>query len=122
MRKMLVCAAVAAIAFTARAHGQGRPRIILFQEDNYRGARLELDARASDLRRMRFNDRVSSIRVLSGTWELCAAEGFRGKCITVDRDIPRLNRAGFDDRLSSLRPVSRRDGRDNRRDDRTDRR
>jgi len=71
---------------------------------------------------MRFDDRDSSIRVLSGTWELCDAEVFRGRCITVDRDVPRLERMGFDDRLSSLRPVSRRDGRDNRRDDRYDNR
>jgi len=27
---MLACAAMAAIAFTAGAHGQGRPRIILY--------------------------------------------------------------------------------------------
>jgi hypothetical protein len=124
MRQMLVCAAIAAIAFTAAAYGQaqaqGRPRIILYQEDNYRGARLEVDGEIARIKQLHFNDRVSSVRVLSGTWELCAADDFRGSCISVNRDVPKLNRMGFDDRLSSLRPISRRDGRDNRRDDRQD--
>jgi hypothetical protein len=128
MRRILLSAAVlvAAIAFVAalvgHARAQGRPRIILFQEDNYRGARLELDSEVARVKLMRFDDRVSSVRVLSGIWELCEDDVFRGRCITVSRDEPRLGRLGFDDKLSSLRPISRRDRdrRDDRFDDRRD--
>lgn len=122
MRLTYLCAAMAAasLSFAAAAHGQGRPRIVLYQEDNFRGASLEVNGEVARIKQMRFDDRVSSIRVLSGTWELCEDDAFRGRCITVSRDEPRLDRMGFDDKLSSLRPVSRRDGRYDRRDDRRD--
>ncbi len=116
MRQMLVCAAMAAIVFTASAHGQGRPRIILYQEDNYRGAQLEVNGAVARIKQMRFDDRVSSVRVVSGIWELCEDDVFKGRCITVSRDEARLRRMGFDDKLSSLRPISRRDDRRDRRD------
>lgn len=127
MRMTYLCAAVAAasLSFAAAAQAQGRPAIRLYQEDNYRGASIEVNGEVDRIKQMRFDDRVSSVRVLSGTWELCEDDVFRGRCITVSRDEPRLDRMGFDDKLSSLRPVSRRDGynrRDNRRDYRDDRR
>lgn len=123
MRRITICAAIAAasIAFTSGALGQGRPRIILYQEDNYRGAQLEVTGDEPRIKLRNFDDRVSSVRVISGTWELCADDVFRGQCITVRRDEPNLGRLGFDDMLSSLRPVAdRRDARDDRRDERRD--
>jgi hypothetical protein len=126
MRLTYFCAAVAAAALSFAAGAihdaalaQGRPRVVLYQEDNFRGASLEVNGEVARIKQMRFDDRVSSIRVLSGTWELCEDDAFRGRCITVSRDEPRLDRMGFDDKLSSLRPVSRRDGY-NRGDDRRD--
>jgi hypothetical protein len=124
MRRLFFCAAAmatASLSFAAAVHAQGRPRIVLYQEDNYRGASVEVNGDIARIKQMHFDDRVSSIRVLSGTWELCEDDVFRGRCITVSRDVPRLDRIGFDDRLSSLRPVSRRDDRRDRRDDRRDR-
>jgi hypothetical protein len=135
MRRLFFRAAVLAatsMGFAAAvshdsAWAQGRPRIALYQEDNYRGASIEVSGEVARIKQMHFDDRVSSIRVLSGTWLLCEDDVFRGRCITVSRDVPRLDRMGFDDKLSSLRPVSRRDDRrdgrrGDRRDDRRDRR
>jgi hypothetical protein len=121
MRHILLGAAIAAasLSFIAVANAQGGPRIILFQEDNFRGNSIEITGQVDRIKTMRFDDRVSSVRVLSGTWLLCADDVFKGECITVRGDIPKLDRMGFDDKLSSLRPVGndRRDRYDDRRYD-----
>jgi hypothetical protein len=114
MRVMLFRAAVTATAFlaaAAAAHAQGRPGIILYQEDNFRGNQLPVDGPIPNLDRLRFNDRVSSVRVLYGAWELCDDAFFRGRCVTVGRDEPKLGRLGMDDRVSSVRPAGGRGGR-----------
>lgn len=122
MRRLVLCAAMAvsSFGFAAAVHAQGRPQIILYQEDNFRGNQLRLDGENARLKLDRFDDRASSVRVISGTWELCDDDVFKGRCITVSRDEPKLDRLGMDDRISSARPLSRRDN--NRRDDRRDRR
>jgi len=120
MRRIVLRAAVAAVftSFTAAAlhdsaSAQGRARIILYQEDNYRGQQMVVDGPIGSLKALHFNDRVSSVRVVSGTWLLCADDQYRGDCFTVRGDEPKLGRQGFDDRLSSLRPIG-----NDRRDDR----
>jgi hypothetical protein len=124
MRRFLLCAAAMATSasFIAAANAQGRPQIILYQEDNFRGAQLALGGDAPRIKQMHFDDRASSVRVLSGVWELCSDDVFKGRCITVSRDEPRLDRLGMDDAISSVRLVSRGDDRRDRRDDRRDNR
>ena len=114
MRRMLLCALALSPLFLAAANAQPRPQIILYQEDNFRGQQLIVDGPVERLKTLHFNDRVSSVRVMSGTWLLCADDAYRGDCITVRRDEPRLGKLNFDDRLSSLRPVGN-DRRDDRR-------
>src|SRR5690349_4852218 len=90
MIRTFLCAAALAVLATAAAHApthaQGRPQIILFQEDNYRGNQLPVDRDVANLTDFRFNDRVSSVRVLGGAWRLCADDYGRGRCITVTHD------------------------------------
>jgi hypothetical protein len=107
---------IAMLAFGASAQAQGRPGIVLYQEDNFRGNALPLDGPVRNLVPLHFNDRVSSVQVNYGAWRLCDDEFFRGRCIVVTRDEPKLDRLGMDDRISSVMPV------DDRRDDRRDRR
>jgi len=124
MRRLFLCAAAlaATAAFTASAHAQGRPRVVLYQEDNFRGREIALESEVASLgRELRFNDKLSSVRVLSGTWEFCDDDNFRGRCFILSRDDSKLSRMGWDDRVSSVRPVGRRDGPGNRYDDRRDR-
>lgn len=133
-RILLRCAAavIAVLAFGAAAQGQGprqgRPGIILYQEDNFRGNQLPVDGAVRNLVPLHFNDRISSVRVNYGAWRLCEDDFFRGRCIVVTRDEPKLDRLGMDDRVSSVMPAGdrfddRRDryrGRDRDRDDRRD--
>jgi hypothetical protein len=112
MRRILLCTALAAVSLglAATAYGQGRPRIILYQDDDYRGPQLSIDGDTDRVEPMNFNDRASSVRVLSGIWELCEHDGFGGRCITVSRDEPSLRNFNFNDTLSSVRSLDRRAG------------
>lgn len=107
-------AMIAGLAFGAAAGGQGRPGIILYQEDNFRGNQLPVDGPVRNLAPLHFNDRISSVRVIYGAWRLCDDESFRGRCIVVTHDEPKLGRLGMDDRISSVMPAG--DRYDDRRD------
>jgi hypothetical protein len=92
------------------AVAQGRPRVEVFRDSDYRGDRRVLDGEVRDFNSIGFNDRISSIRVDSGTWEFCEDANFRGRCVTVDRDERDLAGSSLDDRFSSARPVADRRG------------
>jgi hypothetical protein len=120
---------IALLAFGAAAQGQGRLGIILYQEDNFRGNELPVDGSVRSLSPLHFNDRISSVRVISGAWQLCEDDFFRGRCVVVTQDESKLGRLGMDDRISSVMPADDRfddrryRGRDRGRDrDRDDRR
>src|SRR3954462_4387718 len=104
MFRIVLCGAtvIGALAFAAAVQGQGRPQIILFQEDNYRGNQLPVDRDIANLTDFRFNDRVSSVRVISGAWRLCEHDFGRGRCITVTHDEPNMGRLGMDDTITSV--------------------
>ena len=94
--------------------------ITLFTDDHFRGPSVTLRDANPDLVRMGFNDRASSVRVRSGTWELCEHAGFGGQCrILQPGDYDSLR--GFNDVISSVREVDDRDGRGHGRGDRGDR-
>lgn len=119
MKRLLAAAAVLATLTHAAVAGE----LTLFADSEFRGARVTLQGDARDLRRMDFNDRVSSMIVRSGVWELCSDGDFRGRCVQFGpgeyRGLPGLN-----DAVSSVREVTRdgppgrgqgeRDGRDGR--------
>ena len=120
MFRTLLCGAAfaAALGIGMAAEGQGRPQIILFQEDNYRGNQLAIDRDTANLTAFHFNDRVSSVRVISGAWLLCEDDYGRGHCITVTHDEPKMGRLGMDDAITSVMLDNRGRGRDRDRDDR----
>ncbi len=94
-------------------------RVVLFEDVDFRGPQQIVDREVRDFRDIGFNDRASSIRVKSGTWEFCEDADFRGRCITLSRDDRNLVPEGFNDKISSARPVADRDQRgDNRGNDR----
>src|SRR3546814_17543428 len=53
---------------------------------------------------------VNSVRVASGTWELCEKTRFRGTCRTVDRDTPLPGNILRGIPIQSMRPVGGRRG------------
>ena len=60
----------------------GRGAVVLYDEGNFGGRSLRLDADAPSLGQKGFNDRAASLEVLQGTWELCADAEFSGNCRT----------------------------------------
>lgn len=60
----------------------GRGAVVLYDEGNFGGRSLRLDADTATLVRNGFNDRAVSLEVLQGTWELCADAEFSGNCRT----------------------------------------
>lgn len=102
MKRLLAAAAVLATLTHAAIAGE----LTLFADSDFRGARVTLQGDARDLRRMDFNDRVSSLVVRSGVWELCADSDFRGRCAQFGPGEYRVL-PNFNDAVSSVHEVTR---------------
>jgi hypothetical protein len=107
----LVAASLAALTLPAHAdrgsdsYRGGHSGVVLHADAGFRGEAMQADGAIPDLKPMRFNDRVSSISVRSGAWEVCSDANFRGRCATIDMSVSRLNDLRLNDNVSSLRPV-----------------
>ncbi|MEO7058018.1 MAG: beta/gamma crystallin-related protein [Caldimonas sp.] len=60
----------------------GRGAIELYDQGNFNGRSIRLDADTASLGSSGFNDRATSVNVLQGTWELCSDADFSGNCRT----------------------------------------
>jgi len=102
MKRLLAAAAVLATLTHTAFAGE----LTLFADSDFRGARVTLQGDARDLRQLNFNDRVSSLVVRSGTWELCQDNNFGGRCAQFGpgeyRALP-----NFNDAISSVREITR---------------
>ncbi|MFK3739268.1 beta/gamma crystallin-related protein [Massilia sp. TN1-12] len=131
MKHLLAAAAVLATLANTSFAGE----MTIFADSNFRGNRVTLERDARNLSEFGFNDRISSVVIRSGIWQLCEDANFRGRCAELGpgeyRQLP------FNDSVSSIREISRggpgrgpgwdrddRDGRDGRHGgwDRDDRR
>ncbi|HWY61060.1 MAG TPA: beta/gamma crystallin-related protein [Rhizomicrobium sp.] len=119
MRRALLAFGLLISSMLIPAMAQPHGRATVYRDADFRGEQRQLDRDVRDFSAIGMNDRISSIRVDSGTWEFCEDADFRGRCITVSRDERDLAGSGFDDRLSSARQVAdrREDNRDNGRGD-----
>jgi hypothetical protein len=78
--------------------------VTLYSRPDFQGRSVTLRNDAANFQRFGFNDRVSSLRVRRGTWELCTDSDYRGRCRTFEPgDYATLGRAN--DSFSSARPV-----------------
>ena len=93
---------------------QAMAQITMYEHDGFRGQALSTDTRIGDLQRRGFNDRVSSIVVERGRWEVCEDARFEGRCVVLRRgSYDSMQPFGMNDRISSVRPVEGRgQGRD----------
>lgn len=107
---VLLIAATAALAQPTYDRDRA-PRAEFFVDDDYRGRSIVFEGPIAALARTGIEDRISSIGIQSGAWEVCEDDNFRGRCVIVDRSVSRLTDMDFDDRISSLRPVPPRDRR-----------
>ncbi|MFA7261625.1 MAG: beta/gamma crystallin-related protein [Caulobacter sp.] len=87
--------------------GGGAPTgLIVYENPDYRGMRLEVGESITDLAASGLDDQITSVRVLRGSWQLCAGRDFNGQCWTIDADTPNLKTLGANDKVSSIRRLS----------------
>jgi hypothetical protein len=102
-------AALGAGAAMARHHDEdygGRgPAVVIFSKPGFQGHSFYADHEVRKLSSKDMDDKVSSIRVLSGVWQVCKDDNFEGRCEIVDRSMPDTRVINMDDKISSIRPV-----------------
>jgi hypothetical protein len=105
------CALLAAGPSLARHYDDGRgpgwraPAIVLFADPGFRGQNFYADHEVRKLSTKGMDDKVSSIRVLGGVWQVCVDDKFEGRCEIIDRSMPDMRVINMDDKISSVRPV-----------------
>ncbi|MCC7326181.1 MAG: beta/gamma crystallin family protein [Burkholderiales bacterium] len=99
--------AFVAIGFYALAAAAAAAQeVTLFQNEDFNGPRYTANGSVSDLSRVGFNDRASSMKIRGGSWQVCADSFFRGQCVTLNAGSYRsLSTIGLDNQVSSLREV-----------------
>ena len=97
-------AATAGLALALPAAAQ----VVFYEHDGFQGRSFEVDRQLGNFERVGFNNRVSSLVVLSGRWEVCSERRFEGRCMVVRPGrYPSLDAVGLNDAISSIRPVGR---------------
>jgi hypothetical protein len=80
--------------------------ITFYERDGFRGRSFTADQSVQNFANIGFNDRASSVRVLSGTWQICSDAYFRGRCVTVTPgEYPSLRSLELNDLVSSAREL-----------------
>jgi hypothetical protein len=93
--------ALAAFAASTCAFAQ---ELILYSGHDFKGRSVTLHKEAVNFEQFGFNDKVSSLRVKHGKWELCTDSDYRGHCRVFEPgDYASLGKAN--DAYSSARPV-----------------
>ena len=96
-----IAVALAMFALSACVFAQ---EITLYSQKDFRGRSVTLKEEARNFESFQFNDKVSSLRVRHGAWELCTDSEFRGRCRVFERgEYASLGREN--DSYSSARPV-----------------
>ena len=111
---MAILAALGSGAAMARHHddnmgGRG-PAVVIFSKPGFQGHSFYADHEVRKLSTKDMDDKVSSIRVLSGVWQVCKDDNFEGRCEIVDHSMPDTRVINMDDKISSIRPVPPRGG------------
>jgi hypothetical protein len=78
--------------------------ITVWEQANFRGASTVVDDSVRQLSDFGWNDRISSLRIDSGQWQICRDADFRA-CRTVDAGEVASLDATWNDTISSLRLV-----------------
>jgi hypothetical protein len=100
--RFLLTAAVAAASFPASADAAS---MTVWESTGYRGQSTVIDSSIRSLSALGWNDRISSLRVDSGQWEVCRDTDFRGCRILAAEEIGSFD-STWNDAISSIRPVS----------------
>lgn len=102
-RRNFTAACLFALVLIPSAFAQ---EITLFQNENFSGPNYVASGSVDNLGNTGFNDRASSVRIRSGSWQLCADAYYRGQCITLQPgNYASLGAMGLNKSVSSLREV-----------------
>ncbi|WP_442882113.1 beta/gamma crystallin-related protein [Brevundimonas sp.] len=82
--------------------GQDRSHVTLYGQPGLSGARYMITMRTGNLNSMQ---RVESLRVFGGKWEICDRLEFQGECRIAEGRYLTLSDLGLR-RIASLRPVA----------------
>jgi hypothetical protein len=99
-RGPILAALLASAALTAQAG-----EITLYENAGFGGRNVTLRAYTANVGEVGFNDRASSLVVLSGRWQVCADASFGGYCATLVPGEYRSLDAKLNNRISSAREV-----------------
>jgi uncharacterized protein YcfJ len=96
--------AACGLAFATGAAAQ----VTFYENEGFAGRSFTTQKQVSELARLGFNDRASSVIVANDRWEVCDDARFGGRC-TILRPgrYPSLKAMGLNDRISSVRTVDR---------------
>jgi uncharacterized protein YcfJ len=102
----LLKTALSVSALTLATHASAQ--ITFYENDNFSGRSFTASRQVNNFERAGFNDRASSVVVMSDRWEVCEDEQFGGRCIVLRPGrYSSLSAMGLNDRVSSVRSVSR---------------
>lgn len=76
--------------------------IILYDRTNYRGTPNRYNGQETSI-----NERVRSVTIGRGRWELCEGPDFTGRCVVLDQSVPNFAVYNLRNRVASLRPLRR---------------
>ena len=77
-------------------------RLVLFDRPNFRGDARNVPNSATNLG----GDRVRSVQVYGGTWELCEGSSRNARCVTVSDSVSDVRSLGFRNGVTSAREVA----------------
>ena len=92
-----------ALALTATQAGAS---IKVYVDKNHSGASIQIDSAVPDLRKLDFDDRISSLQA-DERWLVCSAPRYKGDCREVEGSLINLRDEGLNDRITSLRPAKK---------------
>ena len=102
-RQLKIALAASTLVFAAQAMAQ----ITFYEGEGFRGRAFTAGNAVPNFDRTGFNDRISSIVVDKGRWEVCEHSNFRGRCAVLRRgSYDTLSALGLNDAISSVRPAS----------------
>jgi hypothetical protein len=79
-------------------------RLVLFDRTNFRGDSRNVLNSATNLGTA--GDRVRSVQVDGGTWELCKGAFRNARCVTISESVPNVQSLGFRNGVTSAREVA----------------
>ena len=81
-------------------------QITFYENEGFGGRTFAANGEIGNFAQHDFNDRASSVVVLSERWEICEDALFRGRCVVLRPGrYPALSAMGLNDRISSVRMV-----------------